>query len=486
MKDVLTPIEMRATDKNTEYNHIPTLVLMENAGSAIVNYIVNSFPSKNRVSIYSGVGGNGGDGFVIARHLLNYGYKVKLFLLARAERIKNEDSRINWESIKIIAQTDKNLKLSVISDSTQLKPDSSDIIVDALLGTGVNGKLRQPLSKAIDIINNAPAITIAVDIPSGLDPENGEVQDKCVVAHTTLTLHKKKVGLNLAQQTYTGNVEVLDIGIPRVAEEYVGRGDLLKLKKPLADSHKGQNGSILIVGSNRDYVGAVIFAAECALTQMLDLVYIVAPEESANIIKSYNPAFIVRSVKGDVLDLNAYDDIMEIASKVDSVLIGSGSGVDEKTGELFNRIVSELNCPIVLDADALKLVKKENLSGNVVLTPHQYEFEKFFDVELPVKQDDRINLLSELSSEYACVILLKGVVDIISSQDDYKLNKTGNSGMTIGGTGDLLAGLTTALSTQINLFDSACIASFLLGCAGDKVLEEKGFNYKINDILGRL
>lgn len=187
MKDVLTPIEMRATDKNTEYNHIPTLVLMENAGSAIVNYIVNSFPSKNRVSIYSGVGGNGGDGFVIARHLLNHGYKVKLFLLARAERIKNEDSRINWESIKIIAQTDKNLKLSVISDSTQLKPDSSDIIVDALLGTGVNGKLRQPLSKAIDIINNAPAITIAVDIPSGLDPENGEVQDKCVVAHTTLT-----------------------------------------------------------------------------------------------------------------------------------------------------------------------------------------------------------------------------------------------------------------------------------------------------------
>lgn len=486
MKEVLTPMEMRVTDKNTEYNHVPTLVLMENAGSAIADYIVNNYPSKKKVSIYSGVGGNGGDGFVIARHLLNHGYKVRLFLLARAERIKNEDSRINWESIKIIAQTDKNLNLKVITDSTQLNPDSSDIIVDALLGTGVNGKLRQPLSKAIDVINNAPAITIAVDIPSGLSPENGEVQDKCVVAHTTLTLHKLKVGLKLAQQTYTGNVEVLDIGIPRVSEEYVGMGDLLKLKKPDVNSHKGQNGSILIVGSNRDYVGAAIFAAESALTQMMDLVYIIAPEESAKVIKSYNPEFIVRGVKGDVLDLNAYDDIMEVASRVDSVLIGSGSGVDEKTADLFNKIVSELSIPLVIDADALKLVEKDNLSGNVILTPHEHEFEKFFGVKLPFKQEDRIDLLNKLSKEYSCVILLKGVVDIISSPDDYKLNRTGNPGMTIGGTGDLLAGLTVALSSQISLFDSACIASFLLGSAGDKALEEKGFNYRINDILGRL
>ena len=158
MKDVLTPIEMRATDKNTEYNHIPTIVLMENAGSKISDYIVNNYPEKKKVSIYSGTGGNGGDGFVIARHLLNHGYKVRLFLLSKPENIKNKDSQLNYESIKIIAECDKNLKLEVITDSSQIDPDNSDIIVDAILGTGVNGKLRQPVSGAIDTINYSPAI----------------------------------------------------------------------------------------------------------------------------------------------------------------------------------------------------------------------------------------------------------------------------------------------------------------------------------------
>ena len=137
MKDVLTPIEMRATDKNTEYNHIPTIVLMENAGSKISDYIVSNYPEKKKVSIYSGTGGNGGDGFVIARHLLNHGYKVRLFLLSKPENIKNGDSRLNFESISVIDQTDKNLRLSVITDSSQVAPDNSDIIVDAILGKSI-------------------------------------------------------------------------------------------------------------------------------------------------------------------------------------------------------------------------------------------------------------------------------------------------------------------------------------------------------------
>ncbi len=486
MKDVLTPIEMRATDKNTEYNHIPTIVLMENAGSKISDYIINNYPEKKKVSIYSGTGGNGGDGFVIARHLLNHGYKVRLFLLSKPENIKNKDSKLNFESISIIAKTDKNLNLSIITDSSQVVPDNSDIIVDAILGTGVNGKLREPVSSAIDTINYSPAIVLSVDVPSGMNPGNGLVQDKCVVAHETLTLHKMKKGLVQAQQSYVGKISVLDIGIPKVSEEYVGQGDLLKIKIPEKDSHKGQNGSILIVGSNPDYIGAVVFAAEAALSQGIDLVFIIAPESSANIIKQYNPEFIVRSVPGKVLSMDAYDAFLDLEQRADAILIGSGSGIMEETSDLFNEILSTTKKPVVIDADALKLVSKDMLGDNIVVTPHAYEFYQLFSEEVPKKLEDKVELLTELSKEYNCNILLKGVIDVIACSEDYKLNKTGNQGMTMGGTGDLLAGLIVALATKNTLFEAAYLSSFILGQAADKVLEEKGFNYGIEDILKEL
>lgn len=486
MKDVLTPLEMKATDKNTEYNHIPTLVLMENAGARIADYIINTYPDKSKVSIYSGTGGNGGDGFVIARHLLNHGYKVRLFLLARPENIKNKDSKTNYESIKIIAQTDKNLKLSIITDSTQIQPDNSDIIIDAILGTGVNGKLRQPIASAVDTINYSPAIVISVDVPSGLNPENGQVADKSVVAHTTLTLHKMKTGLLNAQQSYVGEIKVLDIGIPRVSEEYVGKGDLFKLKTPKVDSHKGQNGSVLIVGSNPDYIGAVVFAANACLTQLVDLVYIVAPESSANIIKQYNPEFIVRGVEGKILTEDVFDTINELSQRVDAILIGSGSGVEEETSQLFNKILSNIEKPVVVDADALKIISTELLAENVIVTPHKHEFTQLFGEEIPKKLDDKVELLQNLSQKYKATILLKDVIDIISCFDDYKLNKTGNQGMTIGGTGDLLAGLTVALATKNTPFEAAYLASFILGMAADEVLSEKGFSYGVEDIIKKL
>lgn len=484
MKEVLTPLEMRCVDKNTEYNKLPTLVLMENAGSQIASYIVENYPDKKKVSLYAGTGGNGGDAFVAARHLLNHGYRIHLVLLSRPENIKNKDSILNWNVIEHISKADGNIRISVITDSTQLKPDNSDIIVDAILGTGINGKLRQPVSKAIDIINYSPAIRLSVDVPSGLNPLTGEVFDKCVVAHKTLTLHKKKTGLLDAQSSYVGDVVVLDIGIPRVSEKYVGEGDLLKIPKVDANSHKGQNGSVLIVGSNKDYVGAVIFAAESALKSGIDLVYIVAPNSSADIIKSYNPEFIVRKVDGDVLSLDCYDDVCELSKRVDSILIGSGAGLDDTTAELYNKMVNDIDKPIIIDADALKLVDKGKIiKANTILTPHHAEFEKFFSIKLPSGFDEKIDILRKLSIEYNTTIVLKAKTDIIVNSDDYKLNDTGNAGMTVGGTGDILAGMITAYSTKMNLFDSACISTFIIGQVADKLLDEKGYGYTSNDIL---
>ena len=153
---------------------------------------------------------------------------------------------------------------------------------------------------------------------------------------------------------------------------------------------------------------------------------------------------------------------------------------------LVDSITADIEKPIVVDADALKLVSTDLLDENIVVTPHKYEFMKLFGVDVPKKLDDKIELLSNLSREYNVTILLKDVVDVISTNDDYRLNKTGNQGMTIGGTGDLLAGLTVALATYNTPFVSACLASFILGRAADEVLEEKGFNYRVDDILSRI
>lgn len=487
MKDVLTPLEMRCVDKNTEYNKLPTLLLMENAGSQIASHIVDNYPDKKKVSLYAGTGGNGGDAFVAARHLLNHGYRIHLILLSRPENIKNNDSILNWKVIENVAKADGNIRVSIITDSTQLNPDNSDIIVDAILGTGINGKLRQPVSKAIDVINYSPAVRLSVDVPSGLDPSTGEVFDKCVVANETLTLHKKKTGLLKAQSSYVGEVTVLDIGIPKLSEKYVGEGDLLKIPKVDSSSHKGQNGSVLIVGSNRDYVGAVVFAAEGALKSGIDLVYIVAPEDSADIIKGYNPEFIVRKVDGDVLSMDCYDDIYELSKKVDAVLIGSGAGLDEKTGKLYNKIVQDMDKPIIIDADALKLVDNENIiESNTILTPHHAEFEKFFSIKLPDDFDEKIDLMMKLSNKYNTTIILKGQTDIIVDKNEYRLNDTGNAGMTVGGTGDILAGMITAYSAKMNPFDSACISAFIIGQTADKLLDETDYNYTSNDIIDKL
>ena len=485
MKDILTPTQMRAVDENTQYNHLPTIALMENAGAQIANYIIANYPDKKRVSIYAGVGGNGGDGFVVARHLLNHNYKVRLFFLSKPENIKNQDTYTNWQVIDVISKTDKNLKLFKITDSSQLKPDNSDIIVDAILGTGINSKLRQPVSAAVDVINYSPSIVISVDVPSGLNPEDGSMADKQVIPHTTLTLHKMKTGLDVADTSKTGSIEVLDIGIPKASQLYTGSGDLLKIEKSKRDSHKNDNGSILIVGSNPDYIGAVVFAANAALSQHIDLVYIIAPEKSAQIIKQYNPSFIVRSTPGDILTPDAFNLINELVDKVDAILLGSGAGVDMKTGELFTQIIKSTQKPVVLDADALKVVDVEDARcENITITPHVREFETFFDVKLPKDFDEKVEQVRKLSCEYDITILLKGVVDIIATNDDFKLNSTGNSGMTMGGTGDVLAGLMTALITKTPTpYDAAYIAAYLLGSAADKAKKEYGDNYQMDDIF---
>ncbi|KUK00339.1 MAG: Bifunctional NAD(P)H-hydrate repair enzyme Nnr, partial [Methanobacteriaceae archaeon 41_258] len=240
---------MMVADLNAEYLGIPRLSLMENAGKMVAQEI-NRLVDSGRVTIFAGTGGNGGDGFVAARHLLNIGFKVEVILLAHPSRIRSKEAKKNWEVLEKMEVSPVPLELKIIKDSSQLKPLNTDVVVDAILGTGIKGRLREPIRSAIRLINGSDALKVAVDIPSGVEPETGEVVDVAVEADYTVTFHRMKDGLRTADPTFTGEIIVSDIGIPLMCEIFTGPGDLLRLSKRKSSSHKGENGRILIIGGS--------------------------------------------------------------------------------------------------------------------------------------------------------------------------------------------------------------------------------------------
>ncbi len=482
----MTPKDMMAIDGNAEDLGIPKSSLMENAGKSVANHIMDILdPCK--VAIFAGTGGNGGDGFVAARHLMNNGYKVELFLLGNPDRIKSPETLQNWITIQNINSGLNSLKLEIIENSSLLKEFNTPVIVDALLGTGIRGKIREPVSSAIDIINESTGIKIAVDMPSGLDPLTGEVLDKAVEADFTLTFHKIKIGLKHAKIKYVGNIILYDIGIPQEAEIFLGKGDLLRLEKRDISSHKGNNGTVLVVGGSKDYSGAPALAALSAFKSGVDLVYVASPISVASTIRSYSPDLIVNVLSEEYIVEEDVEKILEISNRADSVVIGCGMGRNEETASALNELVAEIKKPLLFDADALKLLDVDlikEISNDVVVTPHSAEFKALFGLDMPKELENKIDIISNVSRDNKCVVLLKGVLDFISNGEKTRLNKTGNPGMTVGGTGDCLAGLVGGLMAKgHDGFEAACLGAYINGRAGDMAKKKYGYHFMASDML---
>ncbi|MBQ6813621.1 MAG: NAD(P)H-hydrate dehydratase [Methanobrevibacter sp.] len=511
----MDPIDMMATDYNCEYLGLSRLCLMENAGKSLSDEVAKlstyKYSKPVKVVVFTGSGGNGGDGFVAARHLLNRGFEVQVYALNSADEIKSDDALANLEILLNMVPTISRLRVDFIRDSADLDKISLDsneeyIILDCLLGTGIKGKLREKVRKTVEIINQTNGLKVAVDAPSGLDPLTGEIYDISVDADYTVCFHKVKTGLRIAGEEKIGGLITCDIGIPLEAELFVEGGDLLRLKNRSKDSHKGKNGKVLIVGGSRDYYGAPAISAKAAIACGADLVYIYTPKPSSIPIKSLSEDFIVRESKEDYLSLEDLDEILEMAEKVDAVLLGPGSAQEEETSKLFNVLSMKLNKPLVLDADALKLVdyslisKKEDL----IITPHYFEFKSLFKDQIPselkgnldkiIKVDDRensdfikvnekIDALQSITSSFKGSVILKGQYDFILNQNRIKINRTGNPGMTAGGTGDALAGIAVSLLSQdLDSWTSALLAPYINGKAGDLAFEAQGYGFGAQDL----
>jgi len=500
----ITSEELSVLDNNSEWLGIDKSLLMECAGYSLTTEIIDKYKlNKNtKVVIFAGTGNNGGDAFVVARHLASQAIPVFVLLLGSPDKIRTRESKSNWE---VLLNLEHSVKRKIITDSKYMlkikdtiKNDSEyRVIIDGLLGTGIQGKIREPISSCITMINTlrkeeSRFTVVSIDVPSGMDPNNGKVNDIAVKADLVVTFHRKKAGFK-STNDYIKEIIVKPIGIPIEASIVVGRGDLLPtLKKRQKENHKGQFGKILIIGGSKNYTGAPTFSSLTAIHFGCDLVITYVPDVVSNILRSFSPDLIVRSNPGDWLNMDSFEEIKWLVDWADCVLIGPGLGTESQTEKLIVallRFLVENNKKFVLDADALKLIKDhlEIIKGSqCILTPHEGELKIMTGIVLPPHNEveNRGKILHDLAKKLDVTLILKGPFDYIISKNKFKINKTGCPEMSIGGTGDVLAGLCACfLGTGNDVFQSGCSAAFLNGYLGEHCKSNIGPRFTVLDMI---
>jgi NAD(P)H-hydrate epimerase len=484
---MITSREMRALELNSGYFGVSRLQLMENAGKAVADEMASRFePEKTRVAIFCGLGGNGGDGFVAARHLACRGFKVEVMLAGRSKDILDEEARKNWLALQTLKDT---LAFHEIYDSTLIPSVEADVVVDALLGMGLKGVLRPPFSQLIKKINDVNAFRISVDVPTGVDSDSGKILGEAVKADLTVTFHGMKPGLKKAKK-HVGELVVKDIGLPVEFERFAGPGDVsLVVKSRPPEAHKGDFGRLLVVGGSDVFSGAPTLVALSALRVGVDLTFIAAPQRTAYAISSMAPDLITVKLEGTHLNPRNTAVIKRYLEASTAVVMGPGLGLHKETKDAVLKVIEmieEEDVPLLLDADGLKAFaeSRRKIGLPLVLTPHAGEYKLLTGKKLPTDLEKRVEDVKKTARKLKAVILLKGHVDVISDGERVKLNSAGNPGMTVGGTGDVLSGIVGAFLAQgADPFEAAVAGAFINGAAGDFVESEKGYHMIPTDII---
>jgi NAD(P)H-hydrate epimerase len=484
--DFITSREMRALELNSEYFGVSRLRLMETAGHNVALEVASRFKPEKSVAVFCGLGGNGGDGFVAARHLLAMGFKVTVILAGKAKEISDKAASENWEALQSLKNA---MPICEVYDTALIPDMTADIVIDALLGTGTKGKLKPPILQLVKKINTLNAFRVAVDVPTGIDAETGEVLGDAVKAHLTITFHETKQGFEKARK-YVGELVVKGLGLPRQFEEFSGPGDVLMVTKPRpSESHKGDFGRLLVIGGSETYSGAPTLVTLAALRTGVDLAYLAAPEETAYAISSMCPDLITIKLEGKHLNSGDMPVLKKYIETVDAVAMGPGLGLHAETKKAVKAIieaVEDAGKPLLLDADGLKAFAEfeRKLKIPLVLTPHAGEYAILAGKKLPEDLKAKVAEVQKTAAKLGAVILLKGAVDVVADGKRFKLNFTGNPGMTVGGTGDVLSGVVGAfLAQKVDPFEAAVAGAFVNGAAGDFVFEEKGYHMVASDLI---
>ncbi|MFZ5633197.1 MAG: NAD(P)H-hydrate dehydratase [Bacillota bacterium] len=491
----VTAQEMREIDRRAivEFK-IPGIMLMENAGLRVVEAVLEKLSAiqGRTVTIFAGKGNNGGDGLVVARHLFNMGADVKVLLLDSPDNISG-DAAVNLEIWQRMGQKVYTVTQKDDFNVVRLFLVRTDIIVDAIYGTGFKGKVREYAGRIIEAINACGKPVIAVDVPSGLEADTGFVHGPCIRASLTVTFGLPKVGLLLEPgASYAGDLRVADISLPasllddeRLKCNLIDR-NLVRGWLPFRpnSSHKGDYGRVLVISGSRGMAGAACLTAGAAARAGAGLVTLAVPEGIYGPVASKLTEVMVAPVPqtGEgTLSREALPVIGGMLERADVLAMGPGLSTNPETVEAVRKIVSLSRIPIVLDADGLnafightELFKK--VKNPLVLTPHPGEMARLAGLSIEEVQLGRLDTARSWSSTWKAVLVLKGARSIIALPDGTTyINTTGNPGMATGGSGDVLTGIIAGLLAQgMEAARSAAAGVYLHGLAGDTAVKDTG------------
>jgi len=492
---VLNTQQMREADRRTvDEVGIPSIVLMENAGRQAVAAMEAAFEdlATSHVGVLCGRGNNGGDGFVVARTLVQRGIEASVFLLGQVADVRG-DARANLEVLGRIGLTvveiadaqEWELHFSAISEC--------DLLVDAILGTGFHGRLTGLLETVVADVNGLGVPIVAIDLPTGVSADTHEVQGAAIEASMTVTLAAPKIPLVLPPaDSRSGDLVIADIGIPLpILDDVEGPHIELLTREGMrelvpartSDSHKGDFGRVLIVAGSVGKTGAAHLAAVGALKSGAGLVTIATPRSCVATIASMAPEYMTEPLEetsAGTVDYTAVERVLDLKSDV--IALGPGLGQDAATAAFVHAIVERAGVPLVLDADALNAFagEPERLMGrdgvNVIITPHPGEMARLLNVSVDTVQRDRLQYACDFAAGHRVHVVLKGHRTIVATPETRAfVNLTGNPGMATGGTGDLLTGMIAAWFAQLLDAEAACkLAVYLHGTAGDLAEADEG------------
>ncbi|MGA9118199.1 MAG: NAD(P)H-hydrate dehydratase [Bacteroidota bacterium] len=505
MQLLATPEQMRGIDRAAidEFG-IAGLVLMENAGRAFVDILDSHRPLKpgTRVVIIAGRGNNGGDGYVIGRHLLNRGCRVDILVMpgeASGDALANRDilQRISADRLRL-------LPVKSMQDVGSIVPP--EVIVDAMFGTGFSGKLTGLAEDLATWANLSGAFLASVDIPSGVNAESGRVEGTAFNAHLTVPMGLAKPGHFLGQgRLHSGEVVVADIGIPRSAMNVrenplyrISPGDVRGLLPGRRwNANKYDVGKVLVVAGSRAFTGAAVLSADAALMGGAGAVILAAPQSLHPILASKLTEVIIRRLPetaDGTIAASAIPEIRSLLDWADAIVLGPGLGRNAETDGLVRTLVRETKVPLVLDADGLNAfaghaAELQQQGGARVLTPHTGELGRLTTQSSKAIEEDRVGAGRAAAKAFGATVVLKGAPTATASPDGrVVLNSTGNSGMATIGAGDVLTGLIATLVAQgVNATDSAMAGAYIHGLAGDIVRDRIGERaLRARDILHAL
>ncbi|MEM0155747.1 MAG: NAD(P)H-hydrate dehydratase [Thermoplasmataceae archaeon] len=445
--------EFRRADINYEHLYGDLFTLMKNAGTAVSQFVTRTYGTNRKILVVCGKGNNGGDGFVAATGLSQNNDVTAIAVEGKSATISKQARRAMRSfkgKIVSMANLDEVLR-------------ESDIVIDALLGTGIAGTPKYPYDVAIRKINSSGKVIVSVDVPSGIG------SDLAVKPTYTVTFSQPKDGMNSKN---SGKIEVADIGIPADVFRYAGPGDLIYYIFPKPDSHKGMNGTLAILGG-LEFYGSAVIAAEGANGVGVDLVRIFTSSQNYQIIGSYDPGYIVRIIGED------QDDLVSQISKNTAILAGSGNGLSEMAGRVLELALELKHIPLVLDADAVKLLAKSSFTGrqNLVITPNKNEF------RILTGKDPTEENAVKYAVDNNMVVVLKGKEDIVASPGRTIVVQGGNPRMTMGGTGDLLAGVIGGFCSKgVNPFRASVMGCYIMKQASEVAHSQYGLWYNINHL----